>query len=82
MQKDFLPIILLEQDIGDTFAGFGAFGLDEMGVDIVGGADLAVAEHVGNRHNIHAIGDENGCGGMPESVRIDMRQVMLLAELA
>ena len=81
-KKIFLPIILLKQDISDTFAGFGAFGLDEMGVDIVGGAHLAVAEHVGNRHDINAVGNENGCGGMPEGVRIDMRQVMLLAEFA
>ena len=80
--KIFLPIILLEQDISDAFAGFGAFGLDEMGVDIVGGAHLAVTEHVGDRHGINAVGDENGCGGMPEGVRIDMRQVMPLAEFA
>ena len=81
-KKIFLPVILLEQDISDAFAGFGAFGFDEMGVDIVGGAHLAVTEHVGDRHDINAVGDENGCGGMPEGVRIDMRQVMPLAEFA
>ncbi len=56
-----LSLFCVQYHISKTFAGLGALGLDNMRVDIIRCADLTVAQHIGDRHHINTIRNQQRC---------------------
>ena len=54
---------------------------NHVAVDVCCSADLIVSQPVRDRHRIHAVVDEHGSHGVPETVRIQMRQSVTLGKL-
>ena len=66
------PISFLTRKIAEDFVGRGHLGVVvQMGVDVAGGSDVAVAQPLLNVLEGHTVGVEKGRAGMPEIMEPD-----------
>lgn len=68
--------LFAQKNIRDTLGGFGFVLLDDMAVKALCRVYAGVPQLLGYRDNVRSVCQKDRGHGVPESVRVDMRQAM------